>query len=208
MFTGIIEAIGAITACEPNPSGDLRLWIDLGELGKKNHHLGDSIAVNGVCLTANAFAENTFAADVSAETLRLTTLNDWKIGTLVNLETALTPQKLLGGHWVSGHVDGLGAVVARFEEARSWRFQIHAPQNLARYLAHKGSVTVNGVSLTINHIQDNIVFNHQNGTVFDLNIVPHTLSATTLGELKVGDQVHLEVDVLARYLERLLQHQA
>ena len=157
--------------------------------------MGDSIAVNGVCLTATSFADGGFWVDVSGETLARTTFGEIAVGSKVNLEQSLTPTTRLGGHLVSGHVDGIGSVVSCWDQGRSLRFVIQAPPMLARYIAEKGSICVDGVSLTVNHV---------NGALFDLNIVPHTLQETTLGELVAGSRVNLEVDILARYLERLL----
>ncbi|MBI5461618.1 MAG: riboflavin synthase, partial [Gammaproteobacteria bacterium] len=157
--------------------------------------LGDSIAVSGVCLTAVALPGDGFWADVSGETLAHTVIGDFKPGARVNLEKALTPTTRLGGHLVSGHVDGVGEVIERTRDARSERFRIRAPQELARYIAQKGSICVDGVSLTVNAVE---------GSVFELNIVPHTLAETTLDDYRPGRKVNLEVDLIARYLERLL----
>jgi len=194
MFTGIIQAVGTVAALEPQ-GGDLRLRIVTGDLDLADVKRGDSIAVSGVCLTVVDLAGNGFAADVSRETLACTTFADLRPGRRVNLEMALPPASRLGGHLVSGHVDGVGTVLERHAEARSERFRIQAPAPLARYLAAKGSVCVDGVSLTINAVQE---------TGFDLNIVPHTLRATTLEEWQPGRKVNIEVDLVARYLERLL----
>jgi riboflavin synthase len=194
MFTGIIEAIGEIAELEPR-GGDFRLRIRSGKLDLGDVQLGDSIAVNGVCLTAVGLPGDGFLADVSRETLSLTTLGALKPGDPVNLEKALTLASRLGGHLVSGHVDGLGSVVERHDDARSVRFTIEAPAELARYIAHKGSITVDGASLTVNAV---------NGRRFDLNIVPHTLQETIIGDYVSMRRVNLEVDLVARYLERLL----
>jgi riboflavin synthase len=194
MFTGIIQATGEVRLMEPR-GGDLRLHIQSGGLDLGDVEPGDSIAVNGVCLTAVALSGDGFAADVSNETLSLTSLGRLKPGGRVNLEKALTLQTRLGGHLVSGHVDGLGEVVERRDDARSVRFRIRAPRELARYIAHKGSITVDGISLTVNAVE---------GDVFDLNIVPHTLQETTMADYQPGRHVNLEVDLVARYLERLL----
>jgi len=166
----------------------------LDDSGKKTD-LGDSIATNGVCLTVVALTGRGFSADVSRETLSLTTLQRLRPGTRVNLEKALTLQTRLGGHLVSGHVDGVGEVVSRRNDGRSIRFRIKAPVDLAKYIAHKGSICVDGISLTVNAVD---------GAEFELNIVPHTLQETTLGDFMPGRRVNLEVDVIARYLERLL----
>lgn len=194
MFTGIVEAKGTITQLEPR-DGDVRLWVHAPELDYSDVALGDSIATNGVCLTAVQLPGSGFAADVSRETLSLTTLTHWQPGTVVNLEKALTPQTRLGGHIVSGHVDGVGEVVSRQPDARSERFTLRAPKELAKYIAHKGSITVDGTSLTVNAV---------NGDLFELNIVPHTLQWTIIDSYTAGTKVNLEVDVIARYLERLL----
>lgn len=194
MFTGIIQSIGKIDRIESR-GGDCRLTITTGKLPLSDAALGDSIAVSGVCLTAIELGEGHFSADVSRETLARTTLGTLRPGSRVNLELALTPTTRLGGHIVSGHVDGVGEVVERRADARSVRFVIEAPVNLAKYIAEKGSICVDGVSLTVNGVD---------GCRFDLNIVPHTLIETTLDEFQAGRRVNLEVDLLARYLERLL----
>ena len=194
MFTGIIQAVGSIRRREPR-GDDMRMVIATGGLELSAVKIGDSIAVNGVCLTAVTLAADSFAADVSAETLQRSSLGALAEGDPVNLELALTLATPLGGHLVSGHVDGLGEVVERRPEGRSERFRIRAPDRLARYIAEKGSICVDGVSLTINAVE---------GSVFDLNIVPHTLAATTLGDFRPGRKVNLEVDLIARYLERLM----
>ena len=194
MFTGIIEAIGTIRDMQPK-GGDLRLTLAVGKLNMSDVALGDSIAVNGVCLTAIAFDSSSFSADVSRETLSLTSLGNLSRGSKVNLEKALTLQTRLGGHLVSGHVDGLGEVVGRHDDGRSVRFTIRAPDALAKYIAAKGSITVDGTSLTVNKVD---------GSNFELNIVPHTLDETIIADYRSGSKVNLEVDVIARYLERLL----
>jgi len=195
MFTGIILAVGEIAAMQPR-GGDCRLKINTGKLSLADCALGDSIAVNGVCLTAVELGEHYFSADVSNETLSRTTLNKARIGTLVNLELALTPASRLGGHIVSGHVDGIGKVVEKYSDGRSIRFTFKAPDALAKYIAEKGSICINGISLTVNQVD---------GALFGVNIVPHTLQQTTLGTTDIGTEVNLEVDLLARYLERLMQ---
>lgn len=194
MFTGIIQSVGEIVAREAR-GGDARLSVATGKLALQGVALGDSIAVNGVCLTAVDLAEGRFAADVSRETLSLTTLGDLRPGSPVNLEKALTLATPLGGHLVSGHVDGVGEVLERREDARSWRLRIQAPAPLARYIAQKGSICVDGVSLTVNTVH---------GAQFDLNIVPHTLEETIIRNYQPGTRVNLEVDLVARYLERLV----
>ncbi|HEY1075365.1 MAG TPA: riboflavin synthase [Fontimonas sp.] len=194
MFTGIIEAIGRISEVTPI-GGDRRMRFEAaGYLAGVQP--GDSIAVNGVCLTAIDCSDNHFTADLSIETLNLTTSAGWKAGQAVNLERALTASKPLGGHMVAGHVDGVARVVSRTEEARSWRFRFEAPRALSRYIARKGSICIDGISLTVNEVE---------GDQFGVNIIPHTLSQTTLGALQAGDSVNLEADLVARYLERLLQ---
>jgi riboflavin synthase len=194
MFTGIIQSVGTVRRLEPR-GGDVRISIDTGKLPMADVALGDSIAVNGVCLTAVDLGSDSFSADCSRETLSLTTLGDLVPGSPVNLEKALTLATPLGGHLVSGHVDGVGRVLERREDARSWRLRIEAPGELARYIAHKGSICVDGVSLTVNRVD---------GPCFDLNIVPHTLEETLIVHYQPGTRVNLEVDLIARYLERLL----
>ncbi len=198
MFTGIIEAVGNIDRIEKR-SGDMRLKINVGKLDMSDVALGDSIACNGVCLTVIEFNQQTYTADVSAETLNLTTLVNIKKGAAVNLEKALMPTTRLGGHLVSGHVDGLGEIMAISSSARSVQYDIKAPDELAKYIARKGSITVDGVSLTVNEVS---------GSLFKLNLVPHTLKETSARNYQVGNQVNLEVDLLARYMERLLLAQA
>lgn len=194
MFTGIIQAMGNIASIEPKGQ-DLQLRIHTGKLDLADVQLGDSIAVNGVCLTAVILPGDGFWADVSHETLNTTTLKHLQRGTPVNLEKALTPTTRLGGHLVSGHVDGIGEVVAREPVGRAIQFKIKAPDNLAKYIAQKGSICVDGISLTVNAVS---------GAVFALTIVPHTLQETTMAAMQVATQVNLEVDIIARYLERLL----
>ena len=194
MFTGIIESLGKIEAIEET-GGDARFWIHTGKLDMSDVKLGDSIAMNGVCLTAIDLRDDAYCADVSGETLSKTSLKILQAGSEVNLEKALTPTTRLGGHLVSGHVDGLGKVIDRFDDARSIRFVIEAPAELAKYIAMKGSITVDGVSLTVNKVD---------GAQFELNIVPHTLKETIMHAYQPGREVNLEVDLIARYLERLL----
>ncbi len=197
MFTGIIEAVGRIKKIEP-VGGDMRLYVDVGSLDMEDVQLGDSIAVNGVCLTAIEFDKKYFAADVSNETITLTSLKDLNIGSEVNLEKALLPTTRLGGHLVSGHVDGLGEVLSIKEESRSIQLMIKAPDELKHYIAMKGSICIDGTSLTVNKIVD---------TDFEINIVPHTQQQTIIKNYKPGTKVNLEVDLIARYLERLLTRQ-
>ena len=187
MFTGIIEAIGHIRSMTPK-GGDVRVHVATGKLDLSDVKLGDSIAVNGICLTAVELPGDGFCADVSRETLARTAL--------VNLEKALLPTTRLGGHLVSGHVDGVGEVLSRSDSARAVEFWIRAPKELARYIAMKGSITVDGTSLTVNGV---------NGSEFQLTIVPHTLQETIMADYQAGHLVNLEIDLIARYLERLLQ---
>lgn len=194
MFTGIIESVGNITQLQPL-QGDFRVQVATGKLDLSDVSLGDSIAVNGVCLTVIELQGNSFWADVSAETLRCTTFSSFKIGQKVNLEKALTPTTRMGGHLVSGHVDGLGKVVEIKQAARSIFFKIKADISIAKYIAAKGSITVDGTSLTVNAVDD---------CEFELNIIPQTLAETIFSTYNVGASVNLEVDLLARYLERLL----
>ena len=195
MFTGIIEATGQIANLQPR-GGDVRVQVRTGKLDLADVKLGDSIAVNGVCLTVVELPGDGFWADVSQETMRRSAFVNLKLGSRVNLEKALTASTRLGGHLVSGHVDGVGEIVSREENARAVQFRIRAPRELAKYIAHKGSITVDGTSLTVNAV---------NGAEFELTIVPHTLSETIMADYRPGRQVNLEVDLLARYLERLLQ---
>jgi riboflavin synthase len=194
MFTGIIEAVGAVKRLEPT-GGDLRFIIDAGNLDMGDVHIGDSIAVNGVCLTVVEFDSSSFAADVSNETISLTSLKDLKAGSAVNLEKAMLPTTRMGGHLVSGHVDGLGTVVNKTEDARSVRLEIEVPAGLKKYIAVKGSICIDGTSLTVNSVEDRIV---------GLNIVPHTQERTVIQHYTNGTRVNIEVDLVARYLETLL----
>ena len=194
MFTGIISAIGDITNLEQR-AGDARLTIRTGNLSLADVQLGDSIACNGACLTVIELTGEGFVADVSVETLNLTTICNWQTGSRINLEKAMRATDRLGGHIVSGHIDGIGEVMALEEDARSWRFRIRAPREIAKYIAHKGSITLDGTSLTVNIV---------NGAEFELNIIPHTMTHTVMGDYKIGSKVNLEVDLVARYLERLL----
>lgn len=193
MFTGIIQARGSIAEIE-DAGGDKRLLIESPEFDFSGVATGDSIAVNGVCLTAVEFGEAGFWADVSAETIQCTTFSDLVKGSAVNLEKSLTPQTALGGHLVSGHVDGVGEIVDIHQDARSMRFAIRAPGELAKYIAPKGSICIDGTSLTVNTVD---------GEVFDINIIPHTFEKTLFGQYASGSRVNLEVDVIARYVERL-----
>lgn len=194
MFTGIIESIGHIRSLTPK-GGDVRVYVQTGKLDLGDVKLGDSIAVNGTCLTVVELPGDGFWADVSLETIARSAFKDLKVGSRVNLEKALTPTTRLGGHLVSGHVDGVGEVIGREENARAIQFRIRAPKELAKYIALKGSITVDGTSLTVNAVQ---------GAEFELTIVPHTLVETIMADYQPGRRVNLEVDLLARYLERLL----
>jgi len=194
MFTGIIEAVGAVKRLEP-VGGDLRFIIDSGSLDMADVQIGDSIAVNGVCLTVVEFGSASFSADVSNETISLTSLKGLTAGGAVNLEKAMLPTTRMGGHLVSGHVDGLGTVVNKSEDARSIRLEIEVPRELKKYIAVKGSICIDGTSLTVNSVDDCIV---------GLNIVPHTQERTVIQHYSKGTKVNLEVDLVARYLETLL----
>lgn len=194
MFTGIIEAKGTIASIQIR-QGDCLLQVNSPALDMSDVQLGDSIAVNGVCLTVIKFTDSGFTADVSAETLARSCFQHIKVGSPVNLEKALLANSRLGGHMVSGHVDGIGKIIDRYQDGSSWRFVIRAPGEIAHYIAEKGSITVDGISLTVNSIS---------GSEFGVNIVPHTIASTNMGTFKVGTVVNLEVDLIARYLERLL----
>ena len=194
MFTGIIKAKGLIGAIEKR-GGDIRLRVTTPELPWSEYEVGDSIAVNGVCLTAVRLLDTGFDTDVSVETLDVTTLKQLTVGDAVNLEPALRVGDALGGHLVSGHVDGIGRMTAREDDARSIRMTFEVPGELSRYVARKGSICVDGVSLTINEVS---------GNTFGLNIIPHTAEVTTMGAYEAGTAVNIEVDLLARYIERML----
>ena len=195
MFTGLIQAVGRIEAAQAR-GGDLRLRIAVDGLPMDDVKLGESIAVSGVCLTVVEFDDSCFTADVSNETLSLTTLGALSIGAPVNLERALLPTTRLGGHLVAGHVDGLGRVDRIWDDGRSQRWRFSAPRELLRYIAVKGSICVDGVSLTVN-VAD--------GSGFEVNLVPHTVANTAFAHTPVGAAVNLEVDLIARYVERLTQ---
>jgi len=197
MFTGLVQAVGKLAAREPR-GGDLRLRIATGALDTHDLALGESIAVNGVCLTVVAFDAMSFEADASNETLALTTLGGLPTGAPLNLERALLPTTRLGGHLVAGHVDGLGRVESIADDGRSQRWRFSAPAALLRYVAMKGSICVDGVSLTVNAVD---------ATGFDVNLVPHTIAHTAFAATPAGAPVNLEVDLIARYAERLLQGQ-
>jgi len=194
LFTGIVQDLGRVQSLEQR-GGDVRMVIRCQQLDPSRWAIGDSICVQGCCLTAVEIVDRTFAADVSRETLSLTTLGELRPGAGVNLEPSLRAGDSLGGHLVSGHVDGVARIDSISGDARSQRLRISVPQELARYIARKGSVAVDGVSLTVNEVD---------GAVFGVNIIPHTQTVTTLGTLAVGSRVNLEVDQVARYLERLV----
>jgi riboflavin synthase len=194
MFTGIVQAQGSIVGREVR-GGDVTLVIEAPGLGLSECAIGDSIGVAGVCLTATQLAGDRFFADVSNETLQVTSLGALQVGSVVNLEKALRAGQALGGHYVTGHVDGLARLQSIREEGRSARLSFEVPLALSRYIAPKGSVTLEGVSLTVNEVS---------GAHFGVNLIPHTRDVTTLGRLTVGDQVNLEIDIIARYVARLL----
>ncbi|MCH7830312.1 MAG: riboflavin synthase [Proteobacteria bacterium] len=194
MFTGIVKTIGSITALSRR-EGDVRLTVSAGDLPWSDYETGESIAVNGVCLTVVALHDDGFDADVSVATLEVTALGELQSGSEVNLEPAMSLGERLGGHFVSGHVDCVGTVVARIADARSVRLTIELPAEYARFVAKKGSVCVDGVSLTINAVS---------GNRFELNIIPHTAAVTIIDGYAVGTLVNVEVDQLARYIERLI----
>ena len=194
MFTGIILATGGVTSIAQK-SGDLELGVDGAGLDMARIALGDSVSVQGVCLTVTRKENAVFFADVSRETMAKTTLSGLKAGSRVNLEPSLRAGDALGGHMVSGHVDAVGKLREAAEDARSRRLEFELPAELARFVAAKGSISVDGVSLTVNNVD---------GRHFDVNIIPHTQTVTTLGELRAGDEVNIEIDVVARYLARLM----
>jgi riboflavin synthase len=198
MFTGIVQDVGRVVSRETR-GGDARLVISFGRLDPSGFSVGDSICVQGCCLTAVDLQDRTFTADVSRETLSLTTLGDLAPGSPVNLEPSLRAGDPLGGHLVSGHVDGIGEIAAMSGDARSTRMEISVPSALARYIARKGSVAIDGVSLTVNDVR---------GATFGINLIPHTQAVTTLGALRVGTRINVEVDQIARYVERLLSDSA
>jgi riboflavin synthase len=194
MFTGIITATGGVTSLAEK-GGDLELGIDAAALDLHRVAIGDSVSVQGACLTVTRKQDTRFYADLSRETMAKTTLGALSPGSRVNLEPSLRAGEPLGGHWVSGHVDAVGKLRALVQDARSWRMEFELPASLMRFVAPKGSICVNGVSLTVNKVE---------GCCFDVNVIPHTLNVTTLGELEVDDGVNIEIDVIARYLERLM----
>ncbi|WP_297426722.1 riboflavin synthase [uncultured Acinetobacter sp.] len=193
MFTGIVESLGKVESLQ-SVGGDVRVRIQT-DLDMSDVHLGDSIATNGICLTVIAWGEHWYEADVSRESLTRSTLGNWQVGQVVNVEKAMLPTTRFGGHIVSGHVDAVGQITVARQDARSLYFEVEAPREIAKYLAEKGSVTVDGISLTINYLRGNIL---------SLNLIPHTAQRTNISTWKMGSKVNLEVDVLARYIERLL----
>jgi len=195
MFTGIIKAKGKLVGLRP-VGGDVRLSVTASGLDWSAFELGESIAVNGVCLTAVSLEDDGFAADVSRETLAVTTLQNLQVGAAVNLEPAVSVGERLGGHLVSGHVDCIGTVRTRDDDARSVRLAIAIPAEYSRYVARKGSICVDGTSLTVNAVD---------GNMFTVNIIPHTAEVTIIGGYRVGSEVNIEVDLVARYVERLLR---
>ncbi|ELE2167212.1 riboflavin synthase [Vibrio fluvialis] len=194
MFTGIVEAVGTLTAITPKGE-DITISVDAGKLDMGDVKLGDSIATNGVCLTVVEFNSHSYSADLSLETLKKSGFADYKVGDKVNLEKAMLPTTRFGGHIVSGHVDGVGEIVERNPVGRAIELWVAMPAELSKYVAEKGSITVDGISLTVNDLRKN---------AFKLTIVPHTTQETTIDHFQVGRKVNLEVDVMARYLERLL----
>lgn len=194
MFTGIVEATGRITSLE-SEGGDVRIQVSARDFPLTTVKIGDSISVSGACLTAVDVGKDLFAADVSNETLACTKLGQLQPGSRVNLERSVTPSTTLGGHLVTGHVDTLGILIAREGDARSTRYEFEVPHDLKKYIAAKGSVCVDGISLTVNTVNDNR---------FSVNVIPHTAKVTTLGNLLEGEHVNIEVDLLSRYVERLL----
>ncbi|CCN72055.1 riboflavin synthase [Vibrio nigripulchritudo] len=195
MFTGIVEAVGILTAITPKGE-DISVTVETGKLDMADVKLGDSIATNGVCLTVIEFTENSYTADLSVETMNKTGFTQYQAGDKVNLEKAMLPTTRFGGHIVSGHVDGIGEIVERNQVGRAVEFWVDMPAEISKYVAEKGSITVDGISLTVNALRKN---------AFKLTIVPHTSLETTINDFQVGRKVNLEVDVLARYMERLLQ---
>lgn len=194
MFTGIIETVGEVVAKELR-EGDVKLTLKADESYLEAVMLGDSIACNGVCLTVVDRTSNQFMLDVSVETLSLTTIGDWDVGSKVNLEQAMIASSRFGGHIVSGHIDRIGEIIDIAEDARSWRMTVRVPKNIRQYIAKKGSICVDGVSLTINSVED---------SEFSVNIVPHTFSHTIIGDYKLNQKVNIEIDTIARYVERLV----
>jgi riboflavin synthase len=197
MFTGIVQTVGRVARVTPK-GGDVELLIEAAKLDLATATLGDSIACSGCCLTVTQLVENAFCADVSLESLSVTTLRSWQAGTEVNLEKALRAGDALGGHYVSGHVDGVGKVAAMHDDGRSLRMDFEIPKSLGRYVARKGSICVDGVSLTVNGVNDS-----GSTTRFDVNLIPHTRVHTVIRNYQMGTQVNIEIDIIARYLERM-----
>jgi riboflavin synthase len=197
MFTGIVHSVGVVTHVTPK-GGDVELCIQAPKLDLSATALGDSIACSGCCLTVTKLAGNSFYADVSRESLNVTTLNSWRQGSEVNLETALRAGEALGGHYVSGHVDGVGKVMSMHDDGRSLRMKFEIAKSLGRYVARKGSVCVDGVSLTVNGVSDAGVATH-----FEVNLIPHTREQTIIRNYRLDAQVNIEIDIIARYLERM-----
>lgn len=197
MFTGIIQSVGEIIEHNTQAQGDLRFQIKTGLADYDRIHIGDSIAMDGVCLTVVERQNDVVAVDVSMETVRKTSVNNWQPGTAVNIEPALSLQTLLGGHLVSGHVDGLATCVKRESDARSEVFTFQLPTEFERFVVPKGSITLNGVSLTVNEV---------NRDKFTVNLIPHTLEATNLDSIQVNHQVNFEIDTMARYADKMLQY--
>ncbi|WMN93197.1 riboflavin synthase [Vibrio parahaemolyticus] len=194
MFTGIIEAVGTLTAITPTGE-DISVTVEVGKLEMSDVKLGDSIATSGVCLTVTSYTETSYTADLSVETLKKTGFSTYQTGDKVNLEKAMLPTTRFGGHIVSGHVDGVGEIVERNQVGRAIEFWVAMPSELSKYVAEKGSITVDGISLTVNDLRQD---------AFKLTVVPHTSEETTIDSFKIGRKVNLEVDILARYMERLL----
>lgn len=197
MFTGIVEAVGTLSAMTPK-GGDMSITVTCHDLDMSDVKLGDSIATNGICLTVVAMTDNSYSADLSLETLDKSAFAGYQIGDKLNLEKAMLPSTRFGGHIVSGHVDGVGEIIERHSVGRAIEYWVACPAAISKYIAEKGSITVDGISLTVNALRDD---------AFKLTIVPHTSGQTTIDDFSVGKQVNLEVDVLARYMERLLHSQ-
>ena len=197
MFTGIVQTVGTIARITPK-GGDIEIAVRADRLDLSGTALGDSIACSGCCLTVTKLEDRTFFADVSRETLQVTTLSDWQVGTEINLEKALRAGDALGGHYVSGHVDGVGEVAEMHDDGRSLRMTFAIPKSLGRYVARKGSICVDGVSLTVNAVTD-----VGDATRFDVNLIPHTREQTVIRHYRLGSRVNIEIDIIARYLERM-----
>ena len=196
MFTGIVQSVGSVTRVT-SKDDDVEIGVHAPMLDLAGAAIGDSISCSGCCLTVTKLDRQTFYVDVSRESLAVTTLNNWRVGTEINLEKALRAGDALGGHYVTGHVDGVGKVVALQDDGRSLRAGFEIDKNLGRYVARKGSICVDGVSLTVNSVVD------RDATRFEVNLIPHTRAQTILRNYRVGTQVNVEIDIIARYLERL-----